>query len=222
VKIVDADRRLAEMRGVKALLVGPTGVGNRRIFDAAATIRAAPSPSGTLAVALDAIERGRAMRVVGVEPGINGGLSVIEITDGAGPVLVSCIDRPVIGVGAKERVDVAAIKNFIEEHKPIRALIERAQAMPKQGASSGFKYGRAVGAIEATIALCLLPAEIIEPSIWKRRWHLPGKNKESGRQKALQLFPDAHAALARKRDHGRAEAALIALYYVERQSRIEA
>jgi len=62
--------------------------------------------------------------------------------------------------------------------------------------------------------------EIVEPSAWRRHWHLPGKDKESGRQKALQLFPDAHAALARKRDHGRAEATLIALYYAERQLRI--
>jgi hypothetical protein len=35
--------------------------------------------------------------------------------------------------------------------------------MPKQGASSGFKYGRAVGAIEAAITLCSTPVEIIEP-----------------------------------------------------------
>jgi crossover junction endodeoxyribonuclease RuvC len=161
-------------------------------------------------------------RILGVDPGINGGLSIVEITDGAAPVLVECIDIPVIGTGAKERVDVAAIRNFIERHKPVRALIERAQAMPKQGASSGFKYGRAVGAIEGTIALCSIPVEIIEPSAWKRYWHLPGKDNESGRQKALQLFPDAHAVLARKRDQGRAEAALIALYYVERQLRISA
>jgi hypothetical protein len=91
-------------------------------------------------------------------------------------------------------------------------LIERAQAMPKQGSSSGFKYGRAVGAIEATVTLCSIPVEIIEPSAWKRFWKLPGKDKESSRQKALQLFPAAHAALARKRDHGRSEAMLIALY----------
>ena len=135
---------------------------------------------------------------------------------------MECIDIPVVGTGAKERVDVAAIRNFIERHKPTRVLIERAQAMPKQGASSGFKYGRAVGAIEATIALCSTPVEIIEPSVWKRFWHLPGKDKEAARQKALQLFPDAHAALARKRDHGRAEASLIVLYYAERQLRIAA
>jgi crossover junction endodeoxyribonuclease RuvC len=161
-------------------------------------------------------------RLLGVDPGVNGGLSIIEITDGAAPVLVGCIDIPVIGSAAKERVDSAAIRNFIERHKPVHALIERAQAMPKQGASSGFKYGRAVGAIEAAIALCSIPLEIIEPSVWKRHWRLPGKDKEAARQRALQFFPDAHAALARKKDHGRAEAMLIALYYAERHLRIAA
>ena len=152
------------------------------------------------------------MRVLGVDPGISGGLAVVEIADGIAPALVECIDIPVVGTGAKERVDVAAIRNFIDRHKPIRALIERAQAMPKQGSSSGFKYGRAVGAIEATIALSGIPVTIVEPSVWKRFWKLPGKDKESSRQQALQLFPVAHAALARKKDHGRAEASLIALF----------
>jgi Holliday junction resolvasome RuvABC endonuclease subunit len=153
------------------------------------------------------------MRILlGVDPGIHGGLAVVAVVDGAAPQLVEAIDIPVIGTGAKERVDVAAIRAFIERHQPIRALIERAQAMPKQGASSGFKYGRAVGAIEAAIALRSIPVEILEPSMWKRFWRLQGKDKEGGRQQALQLFPAAHAALARKKDHGRAEASLIALY----------
>src|SRR5262245_25100250 len=131
------------------------------------------------------------MRVLGVDPGISGGLAVVEITDGAAPVLVECIDIPVVGAGAKERVDVTAIRNFTDRHKPIRALIERAQAMPKQGASSGFKYGRAVGAIEATIALCSIPVEIVEPTAWKRFWKLTGKEQEGARKKALQLYPRA-------------------------------
>ena len=152
------------------------------------------------------------MRILGVDSGIRGGLAVVETTDRAAPVLVECIDIPVIGTGAKERVDVAAIRNFIDRHKPVRALIERAQAMPRQGSSSGFKYGRAVGAIEATIALCAIPVEIIEPSAWKRYWHLPGKDKERARQKALEVFPAAHDLLARKKDHGRGEAGLLALY----------
>jgi hypothetical protein len=38
-----------------------------------------------------------------------------------------------------------------------------------------------------------------------------GGDKEGSRQRALQLFPTAQALLTRKRDHGRADAALIAL-----------
>jgi crossover junction endodeoxyribonuclease RuvC len=83
--------------------------------------------------------------------------------------------------------------------------------MPKQGSSSGFKYGRAVGAIEAVLACCEIPTTIVEPTAWKKFHGLRGGDKESGRQRALQLFPSAHALLCRKRDHGRGEAALIAL-----------
>ena len=70
--------------------------------------------------------------------------------------------------------------------------------MPKQGASSGFKYGRAVGAIEAVLACCEIPMTVIEPSAWKKSHRLRGKDKEGGRQRALQLFPAQHALLALK------------------------
>ena len=90
------------------------------------------------------------MNILGVDPGIRGGFAIIAIDpNGGAPHLVDAIDIPVTGVGAKERVDVLAIRTWIAQHAPQHALIERAQAMPKQGVSSGFKYGRAVGAIEA-------------------------------------------------------------------------
>jgi len=151
------------------------------------------------------------MKILGVDPGIHGGLAVVAVNNGAAPTLIDAIDIPVAGVGAKERVDVLAICTWIRTHQPDHAVIERAQAMPKQGASSGFKYGRAVGALEAGLACCEIPMTIIEPTAWKKAHHLRGGDKEGGRQRALQLFPSAHALLARKKDHGRAEAALIAL-----------
>ena len=49
------------------------------------------------------------------------------------------------------------------------------------------------------------------PTAWKRYFRLPAKEKERSRQRALELFPAAHALLAQKKDHGRGEAALIAL-----------
>jgi Holliday junction resolvasome RuvABC endonuclease subunit len=155
------------------------------------------------------------MKTLGVDPGIQGGLAIVEHS-GDTAALIDAIDVPVIGTGAKERVNVLAIRAWIVRHNPTLALIERAQAMPKQGASSGFKYGRAVGSLEAALALCEIPLEIIEPSVWKRGFKLPGKDKEAARQRALELFPAAHVLLARKRDHGRAEAALIALHGIRK------
>jgi Holliday junction resolvasome RuvABC endonuclease subunit len=152
------------------------------------------------------------MRILGVDPGVHGGLAVIELNDGAAPQLVDAADIPTVGTGAKERVDVLALRAWIQTHHPDRAGIERAQAMPKQGASSGFKYGRATGALEAVLACCEVPFELVEPSVWKRARHLRGGDKEGARQLALQMFPAQHVAFARKRDHQRAEAALIALH----------
>jgi hypothetical protein len=63
-------------------------------------------------------------------------LAIVDMVDGTAQ-LVSTIDIPVTGVGAKERVDVLAIRTWIETHRPNHAGVERAQAMPKQGASSG-------------------------------------------------------------------------------------
>jgi crossover junction endodeoxyribonuclease RuvC len=160
------------------------------------------------------------MIALGIDPGIRGGLAVVSTDNGVG-VLLDAIDIPTVGGGAKERVDVMAVRDFIQRHGPTFALIERAQAMPRQGSSSGFKYGRATGALETAVALCAIPLEIIEPTAWKRFWHLPAKDKERSRQCALEIFPVAHSLLARKRDHGRAEAALIALYGL-RNSRLMA
>ena len=149
--------------------------------------------------------------ILGIDPGIRGGLAIVAMDANAVPCLTAAIDIPVTGVGAKERVDVLAICKWIAQHAPQHAFIERAQAMPKQGASSGFKYGRAVGSIEAVITCCEIPLTIVEPSMWKKFHQLRGGDKEGGRQRALQLFPTAHELFARKKDHGRAEAALIAL-----------
>jgi crossover junction endodeoxyribonuclease RuvC len=155
--------------------------------------------------------------ILGVDPGTRGGLAIITVDDGAAPRLIDAIDIPVTGTGAKERVDAIALRAWIVTHKPQHAYIERAQAMPKQGASSGFKYGRAVGAIEAMLAGCAVPMTVVEPSAWKKFHRLRGADKEGGRQRALQLFPAQHALLALKRWHGRAESALIALYGAQLQ-----
>jgi crossover junction endodeoxyribonuclease RuvC len=167
---------------------------------------------GSRAAALvEAARLGMPGLLLGVDVGVRGGLAIVAVNNGAAPQLIDAIDIPTIGEGAKERVDVTAIRAWLTTHKPQHAYVERAQAMPKQGVSSSFKYGRAVGAIEAAIVCCEIPLTVVEPNAWKKFYHLRGKDKEGGRQRALQLFPAAHGLLARKRDHGRAEAALIVI-----------
>jgi crossover junction endodeoxyribonuclease RuvC len=152
------------------------------------------------------------MKILGIDPGaVSGGLAIVEINDGVAPQLIDAIDLPVIGVKAKQRIDVLALRTWIQHHEPDHAVIERGQAMPRQGASSGFKFGRGCGALEAAIQLLEIPMTIIEPTVWKKFHALRGSDKEASRQRALMLFPTAHALLARKRDHGRSEAALVAL-----------
>ena len=89
------------------------------------------------------------MRILGVDPGgVSGGCAIIERNDGIAPQLVDAIDLPIVGVKAKQRIDVLALRTWIQQHQPDHAVIERGQAMPRQGASSGFKFGRGCGALK--------------------------------------------------------------------------
>jgi hypothetical protein len=151
------------------------------------------------------------MRIVGVDPGLSGACALLEIAN-SDTALVDVIDVPITGSGAKQSVDVIQLQEWLQRHGPRHAFLERAQAMPRQGASSGFKYGRVVGALEATLMLSAVPLVIVEPSKWKRHFHLQGADKEGARQLAIRLFPREHRFFARKRDHNRSEAVLIALY----------
>jgi len=151
------------------------------------------------------------VKILGVDPGIHGALVIAAINDGAALQLVDVLDVPVIGTGAKERVNTMLVRNWLVGHNPDHALIERAGSMPKQGVASTFKYARAVGSLETVIACLDIPYSLIEPTVWKKFHHLRGGDKEAARQRALQLFPNACTWFARKMDHQRAEAALIAL-----------
>jgi len=114
------------------------------------------------------------MKILGIDPGIHGALAIIEIVDGAMPQLVDVIDVPVIGAGAKERVNTALIWGWLTHHDPDHALIERAGSMPKQGIASTFKYARAVGSLETVVACRDVPYSIIEPASWKKFHRLHG------------------------------------------------
>jgi len=65
------------------------------------------------------------------------------------------------------------------------------------------------------------PTNLVTPAAWKKAMKVAGEDegKEQCRALALQLFPACAASFALKRHHGRAEAALLALYAAQHLSR---
>ena len=153
------------------------------------------------------------MRILGIDPGLSGALAVLEIED-HGFDLISVIDVPTVGEAAKRRVWIGPLTEWLMEINPAPevAFIERAQAMPEQGASSGFIYGRAVGALEAAVLCSGIRLRTAEPSSWKRKLGLIGKGKAESQALAVKMISGLGEALDRKKDHNRAEAMLIAIY----------
>lgn len=100
--------------------------------------------------------------------------------------------------------------------KPTAAVIEQVSAMPKQGVSSSFRFGMGCGLIRGVLATYHVPIIQVAPTRWKRHFNLDS-DPEKSRALALRLWPDMSSRLARKKDHGRAEALLLARWYLERQ-----
>lgn len=153
------------------------------------------------------------MRILGIDPGLSGALAVLDFIE-VDAKLASVIDVPTVAEGAKRRVWIAPLAEWIMELDPAPsfAFIERAQAMPEQGASSGFIYGRAVGYLEAAVLCAGIRLRTAEPAVWKRKLGLIGKGKAESQALAQKLVCNLGEALTRKKDHNRAEAMLIAIY----------
>jgi len=95
-------------------------------------------------------------------------------------------------------------------------VVEKVGAMPGQGVSSTFKFGRGVGILEGVAAALGKRLTYVAPTVWKRALNVPA-DKEACRQRAIELWPEfANLIFRRKMDHGPAEAALIGMWRVTR------
>ena len=142
--------------------------------------------------------------ILGVDPGITGGIAFFYPS---GEIVAE--DIPTVGGS----VDVDTLVRRIREHAPRLAVVEKAQAMPRQGVVSTFRYGTAFGALCAVTALCEIPTYLVSPRKWKSHFGLDA-DKEKSRALAIRLWP-GRGLFERKKDHGRAEAALIARFGLE-------
>ena len=98
---------------------------------------------------------------------------------------------------------------IIRARKPDIAIVEVVGAMPGQGVSSMFQFGRGVGMLEGCLAALEIPVTYISPQGWQKAVGARA-GKDGNRQRAAEIFPAYAHMFSRVKDDGRADAALMA------------
>jgi crossover junction endodeoxyribonuclease RuvC len=142
--------------------------------------------------------------ICGIDPGLSGAIAFYfpEIPD-----RVTAEDLPVAGGS----IDCATLAARIAQMAPSFAVVERVGAMPRQGVSSTFKFGSSYGCLLGVLGALQIRTVLVTPQTWKKHFRLDS-DKEKSRSLALRNFAKSPEHFARKKDDGRAEAALLALY----------
>ena len=144
---------------------------------------------------------------VGVDPGKNGGDAII---DEANVTVFPWDDQ--------KFVDAMKIVTMMQEGgKPAKAIaaVEKVGAMPGQGVTSMFNFGKSAGFIEGVLTALGIPFQLVPPATWKREFSLIGKDKRASIEVCKRLFPGVSLRRTEKcktDSDGMAEALLIAEY----------
>lgn len=165
--------------------------------------------------------------IIGVDPGLTGSVAVLswvrkdeppQVAAGSVTTAVSTaiFDTPIVktnrGRDFAVPLMVAGLRH-IEDVASAHAFIEDQHGFPGQGRTSVGSLMRGYGLWLGILAALGIPYTIVQPAVWKRAMGLPtGSDKQASRLRAMQLYPQMAGELARVRDHGRAEALLIAAY----------
>lgn len=150
------------------------------------------------------------MLIAGIDPGLDGAVAFYDTEAGN----VETIDMPTLSLSrggkAKREVDAHALVRLFDRRIG-HAFVEQVGAMPGQGTSSMFAFGKGYGIVLGVLAASGVPMTLVAPRRWKTALGVPTA-KDGSRARASQLFPAATEQWKRVKDDGRAESALIALY----------
>ena len=94
------------------------------------------------------------------------------------------------------------------------AYVEQVHAMPNQGVTSMFNFGKSFGYILGVLDACSIETKLVSPQKWKKEFNLDS-DKQKSIDTAKKLFPDVNLFRTNrcKKEHdGMAEALLIAEY----------
>lgn len=155
--------------------------------------------------------------ILGIDPGLTGAFCVLETSEKPHRIL-EVWDMPLLVRNNKNEIDVFKVGEKIGEYaERIRfAMIEEVGVMGgKESRTSMFNFGRNTGIVHGALGVYGIPIYFVRPAIWKALMGLSHKKSES-LERAKILFPLAARFFSRAKDDGRAEAALLAVFGIER------
>jgi hypothetical protein len=144
--------------------------------------------------------------IIGIDPGSVSAAYAILGPEG------ECVDVDDVPV-VDRMVDAAEFDRIVSFWGPREAIIELVSAFPKQGIASAFRFGVGVGLLRGVLLANGIILHQVSASKWKKHFSL-GNDAEKSRALAIRFWPDCEK-LSRKKDHGRAEALLLARYRME-------
>jgi crossover junction endodeoxyribonuclease RuvC len=152
------------------------------------------------------------MLIAGIDIGLSGAVALLDAATGA---VIDIFDMPTLaltrGGRNKRELDAHSLAAALGRDRISHAFVEQVGAMPGQGVSSVFSFGKSYGVVIGTLATLGIPMTFVSPVTWKKGLAVPAA-KDGARARASQLMPSAAHNWQRVMDHGRAEAALIAYY----------
>lgn len=191
------------------------------------------------------------MKIIGIDPGISGGIAILN-EDGS---YESLHDIPLITIKEEKRVkttkadreinpkaktkkatttrkelDIKAIHDLIPDNSKI--IIEDVSAMPGQGVTSMFTFGKNYGILLSIIALKGAEVHTVRPAKWQKHFGLTmSKNDKEGKtkgeitsihkqniaDKVLSIYPEVQIRNERGTlKDGRSDSLMIARYGFEK------
>jgi len=151
------------------------------------------------------------MIILGIDPGLSGALAFLD----ARANTIEVVDMPTVEVKRnnklKREVSAQLVADIVVKRHVGAAFVERVNAMPGQGVTSVFSFGRSTGILEGVLAAFDIPTTLVTPKAWQKAMAVRD-GKDGSRERAMQLFPASAELFQRKKDDGRSDASLIAKY----------
>ena len=154
------------------------------------------------------------MYYIGIDPGLTGAIAILNSEGHVRQVYdMPVCPRPSGKGNMVNNFELGEILEVVDSSGGClcNVMVEDVHAMPGQGVTSVFSFGRSLGVVEG-VFWNAGRFDYVRPQKWKKHFELLKSEKDAARELAIELFPDAAVYLQRKKDIGRADALLIARY----------